>query len=115
MAIGIPYFSVFCTSIIKLRGYGLAAGNFTLRHYTELLFEVPKARSAFILSIVLACSAASISALLGTALATAFRYSKWKGRKVLEALSLSPEMLPSIVFIIGIMLFWNAIYRILPL
>jgi len=114
-AIGVPYFSVFCTSIIKLRGFGLAAGNFTLRHYVELLTEIPKARAAFILSIILAFSAATIAATLGTALASAFHYSKWKGHKVLEALSLSPEMLPSIVFVIGIMLFWNGIYKILPL
>ena len=114
VAIGIPYFSVFCTSIIKLRGYGLAAGNFTLQHYGELFSEI-KARSAFITSIVLACSAATIAAALGTALASALHYSKLKGRKALEALSLSPEMLPSIVFVIGIMLFWNGIYKILPL
>jgi len=115
VAIGVPYFSVFCTSIIKLRGYGLAAGNFTPQHYIELLTQIPKARAAFVTSIVLAVSAASIAAVLGTALASAFHYSRWKGRKVLEALSLSPEMLPSIVFVIGIMLFWNGIYKILPL
>jgi len=114
VAIGIPYFSVFCTSIIKLRGYGLAAGNFTIQHYFELFAE-RKARGAFITSIVLAVSAASIAAVLGTALASAFHYSKLKVRKVLEAVSLSPEMLPSIVFVIGIMLFWNGIYKVLPL
>ena len=54
-----PYFSIISTSLIKLRGYGLAAGNFTLEHYKELL--------------------------------------------------------PSIVLVIGIMLFWNAIYKVLPL
>ena len=32
VAVGIPYFSVISTSLIKLRGYGLAAGNFTVRH-----------------------------------------------------------------------------------
>ena len=114
MAIGIPYFSVFCTSIIKLRGYGLATGNFSLQQYIELL-TIPKAPSAFVTSIVLAFSSASIVAVLGTTLASVFHYSKWKGRKAMEALSLTPEMLPSIVFIIGIMLFWNGIYRILPL
>jgi len=115
VAVGVPYFSVFCTSIIKLRGYGLAKGNFTLRHYIELLTEIPKARSAFATSIVLAFSSASIAAVLGTLLASAFHYFKWKGRKVMEAISLAPEMLPSIVFVIGIMLFWNGIYKILPL
>ena len=114
-SIGVPYFSVFCTSIIKLRGYGLAAGNFTLLHYVELFTEIPKARAAFINSIVLAVSSATIAAALGTLLASAFHYSKAKGRKALEALSLIPEMLPAIVFIIGIMLFWNGIYKIIPL
>ena len=30
-------------------------------------------------------------------------------------MSLLPEMLPSIVLVFGIMLFWNAIYKIIPL
>ena len=29
VAVGVPYFSIIATSLIKLRGYGLAAGNFT--------------------------------------------------------------------------------------
>lgn len=36
-------------------------------------------------------------------------------RKVVEAIGLLPEMIPSIVLIIGVMLFWNQIYNILPL
>ena len=32
-----------------------------------------------------------------------------------EGVSLLPEMLPSIVLVFGIMLFWNAIYKIIPL
>jgi len=115
VAIGVPYFSVICTSLIKLRGYGLARGNFTLVHYAELFTSIPKARAAFFTSIALAVSAATIAAALGTFLSTIFRYSKWRGRKAMEAISLCPEMLPSIVFVIGIMLFWNRIYKILPL
>lgn len=115
VAIGVPYFSVFCTSIIKLRGYGLTRGNFTLEHYFELITNIPKARSAFVTSIVLAFSSASIAAVLGTLLSSVFHYSKWKGRKAMEALSLAPEMLPAIVFVIGIMLFWNRIYKLIPL
>ena len=42
VAVGVPYFSIIATSLIKLRGYGLAAGNFTLDHYKELL-TTPKA------------------------------------------------------------------------
>ena len=34
---------------------------------------------------------------------------------MVEAIGLLPEMLPGIVLVIGIMLFWNQIYNILPL
>ena len=42
---------------------------------------------------------------------------KTKGlfQKALEGVSLLPEMLPGIVLVIGIMLFWNAVYQVLPL
>jgi iron(III) transport system permease protein len=115
VSIGIPYFSVLCTSLIKLRGYGIQAGNFTLQHYAALFAGNLRARAAFITSIILALSSASIAALLGTILAAAIHYSRWKGRKIVEAISLAPEMLPGIVFIIGIMLFWNTLYRYIPL
>ena len=38
-----------------------------------------------------------------------------KNRKILEAASLLPEMLFGIVLVIGIMLFGNYIYSLLPL
>lgn len=45
----------------------------------------------------------------------AVRKAKGPLKKVLEGVSLLPEMLPAIVLVIGIMLFWNAIYDVLPL
>ena len=113
-AIGVPYFSIIATSLIRLRGYGLAAGNFTLDHYKELL-TTPKALSAIWKSLFLAVSSASLCSVLGTAVVVAVRKSKGFFRKTLEGVSLLPEMLPSIVLVIGVMLFWNAIYKVLPL
>ncbi|MDO4388398.1 MAG: iron ABC transporter permease [Eubacteriales bacterium] len=113
-AIGVPYFSIIATSLIKLRGYGLAAGNFTLDHYKELL-TTPKALSSIWKSLFLAVSSASLCSVLGTAVVVAVRKSKGFFRKTLEGVSLLPEMLPSIVLVIGVMLFWNAIYKVLPL
>ena len=46
IAIGVPYFSVISTSLINLRGYGLAPGNFTWGHYVELFTENTKGISA---------------------------------------------------------------------
>lgn len=115
LAIGIPYFSIISTSLIKLRGYGFAAGNFTFAHYIELFTENVKGVSAIKNSLFLATTSASICAVLGTALVLAIRGSKSRLKKVVEAIGLLPEMLPSIVLVIGIMLFWNQIYNILPM
>ena len=114
VAIGVPYFSIISTSLIKLRGYGLAAGNFTLDHYKELL-TTPKALSSIWKSLFLAVSSATICSVIGTAVVVAVRKSRGFFKKALEGVSLLPEMLPSIVLVIGIMLFWNAIYKVIPL
>ena len=113
-AIGVPYFSIISTSLIKLRGYGLAAGNFTLDHYRELL-TTPKALAAVWKILLLAVSSATICSVLGTAVVAAVRRSRGFFKKALEGVSLLPEMLPGIVLVIGVMLFWNAIYKVIPL
>lgn len=114
VAIGVPYFSIISTSLIKLRGYGLAAGNFTLDHYKDLL-TTPKALSSIWKSLFLAVSSATICSIIGTAVVIAVQKSNGFFKKTLEGVSLLPEMLPSIVLVIGIMLFWNAIYKVIPL
>ena len=114
VAIGVPYFSIISTSLIKLRGYGLTAGNFTLAHYHELL-TTPKALSSIWKSLFLAVSSATICSVIGTAVVVAVRRSTGFFKKALECVALLPEMLPSIVLVIGIMLFWNAIYKLVPL
>ena len=114
VAVGVPYFSIIATSLIKLRGYGLAAGNFTLDHYKELL-TTPKALASIRKSLFLAVSSATICSVIGTAVVIAVRKSKGFLKKTLEGISLLPEMLPSIVLVFGIMLFWNAIYKVIPL
>ncbi len=116
VTIGIPYFSVISTSLIKLRGYGLARGNFTVQHYIELFTENDKGIEALLNSLLLSVSSATIAAVLGTAVAVAVRNAKSRNlKRVIEGISLLPEMLPSIVLVIGLMLFWNGIYRIVPL
>ena len=103
VAVGVPYFSIIATSLIKLRGYGLAAGNFTLDHYKELL-TTPKALASIRKSLFLAVSSATICSVIGTAVVIAVRKSKGFLKKTLEGISLLPEMLPS-----------NAIYKVIPL
>lgn len=114
-SIGVPYFSVISTSLIKLRGFGFRPDNFTFQHYIDLFTENQKGLQALTNSLILAVSAATICAILGTLIVIAVRKSKSKLRKCVEAMGLLPEMLPGIVLVIGIMLFWNQIYNVLPL
>lgn len=114
LSIGVPYFSTVATSLIKLRGFGLAAGNFTLDHYVHLFTLNPKGQSALINSTWLAFASATLATILGTALVSLGKRAHASLRKGSEALSLLPQMLPGIVLVLGIMLLWNGLYRILP-
>lgn len=114
VSIGIPYFSVIATSLIKLRGYGLSAGNFTFEHYAELFTNNSKGLRALLTSTFLAAASATIASVLGCIVVISVRKEKrWK--TLLEGMALLPEMLPNIVLVIGLMLFWNKIYKLLPL
>lgn len=114
LSVVIPYFSVIATSLIRLRGYGLAAGNFTFDHYIELFTESEFALSAMGTSLFLGVTAATLCAVLGTAVVLTVRRTGRAG-KLLEAAGLLPEMLPGIVVVLGLMLFWNEICAWLPL
>lgn len=113
-SIGIPYFSVIATSMIRLRGYGLAAGNFTFSHYTELFTDGVKAVRALGTSFMLASVSAFLVSLLGTLIVVSVKGNK-KWKRKIEGLALFPEMIPNIVLVIGMMLFWNKVYKIVPL
>ncbi|WP_295480453.1 hypothetical protein [uncultured Sutterella sp.] len=114
LSILVPWFSVLATSLIKIRGYGLAWGNFTVNHYVELFSEDVEGLSAFTNSLGLALAAGLIASVLGTAVVLLVRRTGRVGRFV-EATALIPEMLPSIVLAIGLTLFWNRIYAYAPL
>ena len=114
LAVGIPYFSVIATSLIKLRGYGLAAGNFTLEHYKELFFDNSKGIRAILTSLGLAASSATIASIIGVFVTVCIQKAKrWKN--IIQSEALLPEMIPNIVFAIGLMIFWNKIYKAIPL
>lgn len=114
ISIGIPYFSVIVTSLIKLRGYGMAAGNFTFMHYVDLFTNNSKGIRAILTSSLLGVTSATIAGVIGTSIVVVtHKAKKWK--KVIEAESLLPEMIPNIVLVIGLMLFWNKIYKLVPL
>ena len=113
-SIGIPYFSIIITSLINLRGYGMTPGNYTFGHYIDLFTGNSKGIRAILTSLGLAAASATIASILGTCIVVSIQKAK-KWKKFIEGQSLLPEMIPNIVLVIGLMLFWNKIYTIAPL
>ena len=111
----IPLFSVTASSLIKLRGYGLRPGNFTIGNYIAVFTEDKQGINALLVSVFLAVSSATIAAMLGTVIATSIKSAGKRIGNIIEGISLLPEMLPSIVLVLGIMLFYNGIYKIIPI
>lgn len=114
LTIGIPYFSIIISSLIKLRGYGMTAGNYTLAHYGEIFQQGSKGIRAIMTSFGLASISATVASILGTTIVVLIQKAK-RSKKIIEGESLLPEMIPNIVLVIGLMLFWNKLYKILPL
>ncbi len=111
----IPLFSVIVSSLIKLRGYGMRAGNYTFGNYIKVFTEDKQGINTLLVSIFLAVSSATIAAMLGTISVTLSRRAGKRMEKLIEGITLLPEMLPSIVLVLGIMLFYNAIYQMIPI
>ncbi|CAM4397921.1 iron ABC transporter permease [Paenibacillus tarimensis] len=115
LSIGVPYFSIIVASLQKLRGNGLAWGNFTLDHYARLLSWGSPGFKALTNSIGLALLAATFAAVIGTFLALQIRGSATKGQKTTDLFSLLPNTVPGIVIAVGLVLFWNAKWMPIPL
>ena len=114
ITIGVPYFSVGVTSFVKLRGYGLRAGNFTINNYIDLFTDSDRGLRALLTSAFLGAVSSTVASVLGTIIVLCGgRKGKWK--RSLELEGLLPEMLPNIVMVIGLMIFWNKIYKAVPL
>ncbi|WP_069327096.1 ABC transporter permease [Paenibacillus nuruki] len=114
-SIGIPYFSVITASLLRLRGTGLAVGNFTLEHYKDLLSFGSESMEALINSFTLSLIAATIAVLIGTFLALKVGQGKRWSQKGIDLFSLMPNTVPGIVIVVGLILFWNSPWMPIPL
>jgi len=107
-AIGIPYFSIIVTSLQKVRGDGLTAGNFTLASYQAVFTSGSAGLTAFLNSVVFSIFTAIITAIIGLFIALYIKKGETKKQQLLDFFSLMPNIIPSIVFVVGLIMFWNA-------
>lgn len=107
-AIGIPYFSIIVTSLQKVRGDGLSAGNFTLASYQAVFTSGSAGLTAFLNSVVFSIFTAIITAIIGLFIALYIKKGETKKQQLLDFFSLMPNIIPGIVFVVGLIMFWNA-------
>ncbi|WP_322923031.1 iron ABC transporter permease [Paenibacillus campi] len=115
LSIGIPYFSVITASLLKLRGIGIAAGNWTLQHYAELLQPGSDSMQALMNSFTLSLASSTIAVVIGTFLALKVDRSRRLSQKWIDLFSLMPNTVPGIVIVVGLILFWNSSWMPIPL
>ncbi|EON72800.1 ABC transporter permease [Lysinibacillus sphaericus] len=107
-SIAIPYFSIIVTSLQKVRGDGLSAGNFSLASYQAVFTSGSAGLSAFLNSVVFSILTAVITAIIGLFIALYIKKGEGKKQQVLDFFSLMPNIIPGIVFVVGLIMFWNA-------
>lgn len=115
LAVGVPYFSVIATSLFKTVTGGLKASNLTFDNYIELFESGGRGVGAVQTSLILALVSATIASIIGTIICSVSHNKRRSINKAPEAVGMLPEMLPAIVLVVGIMLFWNSLYKVIPL
>ncbi len=85
----LPYGMLVLVSFMRRIGYGLEAGNFTLRNYLYMWTE-PLPRTAIINSFILATASSTIVVVLGIVIGYLIARTRVRGRAVLDYLSVLP-------------------------
>lgn len=108
LSIGVPYWSIVTSSIMRVWGHGITAGNLTVENYVQLFTGGTLGSRALWNSLRLSFMAATIAMFLGTFLAVVIIRSSGFIRRFIDVSSLLSNTVPRIVIIVGLILFWNA-------
>lgn len=99
-----PIAAIFLTSLIKAVGLPLVSSSLSLKHYSDLLFAVPKVRRAFLNSFLLATGSATIIALLSIVIGYFLTRLRIRGGRLLEMLIIIPYAVPGTVVALAMIL-----------
>ncbi|MCM2676363.1 ABC transporter permease [Alkalicoccobacillus plakortidis] len=107
LSIGVPYFSIIVTSLLKIRGDGLNLSNLTFSHYADPFTIGSASFTALMNSINFAFIASTIAAVIGFSAALFIRAGQKKSQQLVDFTSILSNIIPGIVFVVGLILFWN--------
>ena len=102
----LPLAAILLTSFIQAPGVPPSLEALSLRWYERLIVASPRIGQAAVTSLILATSAATITMLLGAALAFLIERVKVPGRGFLDWLATLPYSIPGTVVAIAMILAW---------
>ena len=101
-----PLAVVAGASVSESQFLGFPPSGFSLRWYAEI-FESTKYVAPILTSLQLGVAVTLTTAILGTAAAIAVHRGRLPGSAVVAGLFLSPLILPTIIFAIGLLMAWS--------
>lgn len=107
LAVGVPLFAIFATALSKTLSGGLSPDNLGLDHFRAIATGENGAVEALVNSLGLGTATALITGLVGAATSYAVVRTRFRGKSLLDALTVIPNAIPGIVVAVGIILAWN--------
>ena len=107
LATAVPMLGILATALSRTISGGLALGNLGLDNFAAILTDGTGALRALGTSLSLGVAAALFTGLLGALSAYAVVKSNFRGRNLLDILTILPNALPGIVVAVGLILAWN--------
>lgn len=112
VTIVLPYASIFVSAFMKKLAAGFHFSNFTINNFINVLMG--NGGIALFNSIMLATIAATLATVIGLWCVLITKHKSMLSR-LIDFTSLLPNTVPGIIVVIGLILFWNNRYNILPI
>jgi len=107
VATGLPLLAILATAASKTISGGLVFSNLGLKNFAAILDDSAGGFRALTNSLALGISAALVTGLLGAIASYTAVKTRFRGRGLLDAMTVLPNALPGVVVAVGLILAWN--------
>lgn len=107
LATVMPLIAILATALSNTVSGGLTWSNLGFSNFTEIAGNSAGALRALTNSLILGISAALLTGLLGAISAYAVVKTRFRGRLLLDTMTVLPNALPGVVVAVGLILVWN--------
>jgi iron(III) transport system permease protein len=107
IATGLPLLAILATAASKTISGGLVLSNLGLKNFAAILDDSAGGFRALTNSLALGISAALVTGLLGAIASYTAVETRFRGRSLLDAMTVLPNALPGVVVAVGLILAWN--------